>query len=124
MTQLRGAIAFVATRDGARARTFYESTLGLRVVSDDPFALALDAAGTMIRVQKVDAFTPHPFTALGFGVDDIARTIDELHERGVRFRRFPGMEQDERGIWSSPAGARIAWFEDPDGNVLSLTQFG
>ena len=116
-------MAFLATRDGARARVFYETTLGLPVVSDDDFALALDAGGTMLRVQKVGELAPHPFTALGWEVTDIAATIDTLHARGVVFARFPGLEQDDRGVWVSPSsGARIAWFKDPDGNVLSLTQ--
>jgi catechol 2,3-dioxygenase-like lactoylglutathione lyase family enzyme len=116
-------MAFVATRDGARARAFYEGTLGLRVVSDDDFALAIDAGGTTLRVQKVAALAPHPFTALGWEVADIAATIDALAGRGVVFARFPGVEQDARGVWVSPGGgARVAWFKDPDGNTLSLTQ--
>jgi catechol 2,3-dioxygenase-like lactoylglutathione lyase family enzyme len=116
-------MAFVATRDGARARAFYEGTLGLRVVSDDDFALALDAGGTMLRVQKVGELAPHPFTALGWEVADIASVIDTLHARGVVFARFPGLDQDDRGVWVSPSSdARIAWFKDPDGNTLSLTQ--
>jgi catechol 2,3-dioxygenase-like lactoylglutathione lyase family enzyme len=115
-------MAFLATSDGARARAFYEGTLGLRVTSDDDFALALDAGGTILRVQKVEEVSPHPFTALGWEVPDIAATADALAARGVRFQRYGGMEQDARGVWRSPSGARIAWFTDPDGNVLSLTQ--
>ena len=115
-------MAFVATRDGARARAFYEKTLGLRVISDDDYALAVDAKGTMLRIQKVGAYAPHPFTALGWEVADIGATVDALGERGVQFERFPGMGQDARGIWDSPSGARVAWFKDPDGNTLSLTQ--
>ena len=115
-------MAFVATRDGARAREFYEGTLGLRVISDDEYALAVDANGTMLRIQKVGAYAPHPFTALGWEVTDIGPTVDALGERGVQFERFPGMGQDGRGIWHSPSGARVAWFKDPDGNTLSLTQ--
>jgi catechol 2,3-dioxygenase-like lactoylglutathione lyase family enzyme len=116
-------IAFAATRDGVRARSFYEGTLGLAVVSDDDFALVLDANGTMLRVQKVGDFTPHPFTALGWDVADIAATVTELAERGVSFEKFAGMNQDERGIWHAPSGAYVAWFKDLDGNTLSLTQF-
>jgi catechol 2,3-dioxygenase-like lactoylglutathione lyase family enzyme len=115
-------MAFLATRDVARARAFYADTLGLRVVSDDGFALALDAGGTMLRIQKVDDFTPHPFTALGWEVPDIQATVESLAVAGVAFQRYPGMEQDARGIWRSPSGARIAWFKDPDGNTLSLSQ--
>jgi catechol 2,3-dioxygenase-like lactoylglutathione lyase family enzyme len=115
-------MAFVATRDGARARAFYEKTLGLRVVSNDDYALVLDANGTTLRVQKVDELTPHPFTALGWVVADIAATVDQLRARGVTFERYAGMDQDQRGVWRSPSGARVAWFKDPDGNTLSVTQ--
>lgn len=114
-------MAFLATRDGARARAFYETTLGLPVLSDDDFALALDAGGTMLRVQKVPDFTPHPFTAVGWQVADLDGVVDRLSAAGVALRRYPGLDQDGRGIWRAPSGARIAWFHDPDGNTLSLT---
>ena len=117
-------IAFVATSDAARARVFYEETLGLSLVSDDPFALVFDANGTTIRVQKVESVKPQPFTALGWLVDDLSAVVSALKQRGVRCEQFPGMDQDENGIWVSPSGAVIAWFKDPDGNVLSLTQLG
>jgi catechol 2,3-dioxygenase-like lactoylglutathione lyase family enzyme len=115
-------IAFLATRDGGRARAFYETVLGLTVISDDDFALALDANGTMLRIQKVESFAPHPFTALGWQVPDSGQSVADLAARGVTFERFPGMDQDERAIWRSPSGARIVWFHDPDGNTLSLSQ--
>ena len=115
-------IAFAATRDGAKAREFYEGILGLQVISDDPFALALEAQGTMLRVQKVAELTPHPFTTLGWQVSDIRATVDGLRSAGVTFQTYPGMGQDERGIWHAPSGALVAWFNDPDGNTLSLTQ--
>jgi predicted enzyme related to lactoylglutathione lyase len=115
-------MAFVATSDGARARVFYEGTLGLTVISDDDFALALDAGGTMLRVQKVGPINPPPFTVLGWQVADIAATAAELGKRGVKFEIYPGMDQDPHGIWHAPGGARVAWFKDPDGNTLSLTQ--
>ena len=117
-------MTFVATRDGERARQFYESTLGLKVISDDDFALALevDASGTMLRVQKVDSLHPHPFTSLGWQVADIDETVNYLAGRGVEFERFEGLDQDRRGIWKAPSGARVTWFKDPDGNILSLTQ--
>ena len=117
-------ICFVATRDAASARKFYEGTLGLRCVHEDPFAIVFDVGGTMLRVQKVQDLTPATYTALGWEVADIAAAIRELTKKGVRFERFPGMPQDELGAWTSPAGAKIAWFKDPDGNTLSLTQFG
>ena len=114
-------MAFVATADAARARAFYESTLGLKVVDDSPFALVLDSAGITIRVQKVEAVEAHPYTALGWEVADVAAEVRALTARGVAFQRYPGMTQDDLGIWTSPSGARIAWFRDPDGNVLSLS---
>jgi hypothetical protein len=115
-------MAFLATSDGGRARAFYEGALGLCVLGDDDFALALDANGTMLRVQKVERVTPHPFTALGWQVPDIAATVQALAARGVAFERYAGLEQDERGVWRAPSGALVAWFKDPDGNVLSVTQ--
>jgi catechol 2,3-dioxygenase-like lactoylglutathione lyase family enzyme len=117
-------IAFLATENGPRARAFYEETLGLGVLSDDDYALALDANGTMLRVQKVERLEPRPFTALGWQTRDIEAAVEALAARGVRFERYPGLDQDERGIWHSPSGARVAWFLDPDGNVLSLTELG
>jgi predicted enzyme related to lactoylglutathione lyase len=82
----------------------------------------LDANGTLLRIQKVGSLNPPTFTTLGWQVTDIAVAIDELTPLGVAFERYPGMAQDERGIWHSPSGARVAWFKDPDGNTLSLTQ--
>lgn len=116
-------IAFVATADGARARQFYEGTLGLSLVSDDPFALVFDANGTTIRLQKVADFKPQPFTALGWAVGDIHAVVAALKQKGVACERFAGMGQDEHGVWASPSGAHVAWFKDPDGNLLSLTEF-
>lgn len=115
-------VTFVATTDGKRARRFYGETLGLRIVHDDPYALVCEANGSPLRIQKVESFRAQGFTVLGWEVGDIAATVDGLAERGVTFERFGGMDQDARGIWKSPSGARVAWFKDPDGNVLSLTQ--
>ena len=80
------------------------------------------AGGTTLRVTKVDGFTPHPFTVLGWVVPDIAGTLDALAQRGVAALRYPGVSQDDRGIWTTPGGDQVAWFCDPDGNTLSLTQ--
>jgi catechol 2,3-dioxygenase-like lactoylglutathione lyase family enzyme len=115
-------LAFAATRDGVKARQFYEGVLGLRVLSDDQFALALDANGTMLRVQKVLEFTPLPCTALGWQVTNIHAAVAALRQAGVTFQTYPGMGQDEHGIWHAPSGALVAWFKDPDENTLSLTQ--
>ncbi len=116
-------IAFVATHDAVKARQFYEQTLRLKFVSGDDFALVFDANGTMVRIQKVERLNPQQYTVLGWSVPDIRKEAGELIQRGVRFVKYDGMKQDELGIWTSPAGAKIAWFNDPDGNVLSLTEF-
>jgi catechol 2,3-dioxygenase-like lactoylglutathione lyase family enzyme len=115
-------MAFCATADAERARAFYEGTLGLRLVADEPYALVFDAHGTMLRLQKVQAVTFAPGTALGWKVADIAEAVRELARRGVHFERYEGMEQDELGVWAV-GGAKVAWFKDPDGHTLSLTEF-
>jgi catechol 2,3-dioxygenase-like lactoylglutathione lyase family enzyme len=115
-------MCFVATARPAAAREFYQDTLGLRLLSEDRFALAFDANGIMLRVQKVESFEPAPFTVLGWDVPDIGAAVKALAARGVAFARYPGLSQDPRGIWQAPSGARVAWFTDPDGNILSLTQ--
>ena len=116
-------MAFAAIRDGARAREFYEKVLGLSVISEDNFAVVIDANGTMLRLQKVESFTANVFTVLGWEVSDIRAAVSGLQKRGVTFQKYPWMDQDELGIWSAPSGAQVAWFKDPDGNTLSLTQF-
>jgi catechol 2,3-dioxygenase-like lactoylglutathione lyase family enzyme len=124
MLKANPIIAFVATTNPSRAKEFYAKTLGLRLVSEDAFALVFDAGGTMLRVATVQQLQPAGYTVLGWIVPDIAKEIRDLVKRGVKFKRYDWMEQDELGIWSSPSGAKIAWFEDPDGNTLSLTEFG
>jgi catechol 2,3-dioxygenase-like lactoylglutathione lyase family enzyme len=116
-------IAFVATTRPDRAKEFYTNVLGLKLLSEDSFALVFDAGGTMLRVATVRELQPAGYTVLGWKVVDIRRSIQELTERGVEFRRYEGLGQDELGIWTSPSGARITWFGDPDGNTLSLTEF-
>lgn len=120
-------IAFVATKDPGQAKKFYGATLGLRLLSDEPFALVFDANGTKLRVQKVRDVVPAPYTALGWEVPDIRGAIRGLVEKGVAFERFgdrfAGLKQDDLGIWTADDGTKVAWFKDPDGNVLSLTQF-
>jgi catechol 2,3-dioxygenase-like lactoylglutathione lyase family enzyme len=118
-------IAFAPTTDPERARAFYGGVLGLRLVADEkPFALVFDLNGVMLRVTTVQELRPQPFTILGWRVPDIEATVDGLVSAGVEFLRFPGMnDADPRGIWNSPGGARIAWFKDPDGNALSVTEF-
>jgi len=116
-------VAFAATAKPARARRFYRDTLGLRLVSEDQFALVFDARGTMLRVQIVKEVVAAGYTALGWQVPDVGAAVRSLRTSGVRMRRYAGMGQDRQGIWTSPSGARIAWFKDPDGNTLSITQF-
>ncbi len=118
-------VAFVSTTDPARARAFYQGVLGLKLVEDaQPFALVFDANGTMLRVTVVHELDPAPFTVLGWGVDSIDETVERLRAAAVEFLRYAGLnDADLKGIWTAPSGARIAWFNDPDGNVLSVTQF-
>jgi catechol 2,3-dioxygenase-like lactoylglutathione lyase family enzyme len=116
-------IAFVSTTDPTRAETFYADTLGLQLINKSHFALVFDAHGTMLRVTTVEQLHPAPNTVLGWAVADISETARTLAARGVVFLRYDGTRQTDQGIWQSPSGAQIAWFMDPDENVLSLTQF-
>jgi catechol 2,3-dioxygenase-like lactoylglutathione lyase family enzyme len=116
-------LTFVATTDAERARRFYQETLGLPLVEETPFACVFRAGETQLRVTPVEGFTPQPFTVLGWGVDDMDAAVDALAAAGVPFNRYPWLQQDARGIWEAPDGDRVAWFVDPDGNTLSLTQF-
>jgi catechol 2,3-dioxygenase-like lactoylglutathione lyase family enzyme len=118
-------VAFVPTRDADKARAFYEGVLGLRFVNDDGFALVMDANGIMIRVARVGKeFTPAQFTILGWQVSGIENMVRALHNKGVHFEVFGFFKQDELGIWTAPTGDKVAWFKDPDGNVLSVSQHG
>jgi catechol 2,3-dioxygenase-like lactoylglutathione lyase family enzyme len=114
-------IGFIPVRDLAAARAFYEGTLGLRVLDDTPFALVLDAGGTMLRVTPVPGLAARPFTIAGWNVPDIGTAVRVLGSRGVQFVRYDGMTPDDLGIWTTPGGDQVAWFADPDGNTLSLT---
>ena len=116
-------IALVGTADAPRARSFYEGTLGLTLIEEQPYALVFDAHGTMLRVAKVQQVVVAPYTVLGWHVPDVAATATALAAKGVAFERYGGLDQGDLGIWTSPDGAKIAWFKDPDGNTLSLTEF-
>ena len=116
-------MAFVATTESEKARRFYCDVLGLRLEEDSPFALVVKTANATLRIQKVQSFAPLPFTALGWKVENIKAKAEQLLTHGIKCERFEGMSQDDLGIWLSPSGARVCWFRDPDGNVLSLTQF-
>jgi catechol 2,3-dioxygenase-like lactoylglutathione lyase family enzyme len=115
-------MGFIPTTDAVRARGFYEDVLGLRVVSDDPFALVVESNGTFVRIVKLNELAPAPYTILGWRVKDIEEEVQNLHARGVTFTHYPGMAQSDLGVWTAPGGRKIAWFRDPDGNVLSLSQ--
>src|SRR5262245_8040979 len=116
------AIAFTATSRPSEALAFYRDTLGISLVEDSPFAIVFDAFGTMLRVQKVQAVSPHPYTSFGLDVPDIEAAVRALLEAGVELLRYPYFEQDTLGIWTAPSGARVCWFHDPDRNVISLSQ--
>jgi catechol 2,3-dioxygenase-like lactoylglutathione lyase family enzyme len=116
-------IGFVGVSDLDRARQFYGQTLGLPIVEESPLAVVANADGTMLRLTAVEQPVAAPYTVLGWNVADIVSMIDQLTARGVQFTRYEGMGQDERGVWTAPGGAKIAWFLDPDGNNLSLTEF-
>src|SRR5712691_4156720 len=115
-------VAFVPTTDAERARKFYEGVLGLRFIKDDGFALVMAANGIMVRVAKAPNFKPAQFTILGWKVAGIEKVVASLQKRGVQFERFSFFEQDKLGIWTAPSGDKVAWFKDPDGNVLSVSE--
>lgn len=115
-------VAFVPVSNADQARAFYRDKLGLRLLSEDNFALVFDIAGVHLRATLVGKFTPQPFTVLGWAVSDAADTASKLAAAGIHGERFPGLEQDSLGIWTAPGGAKIVWFKDPDGNILSLSQ--
>jgi catechol 2,3-dioxygenase-like lactoylglutathione lyase family enzyme len=117
-------IAFVATAQPDRARHFYRDILGLNLVEETPVALVFDAHGTMLRIAKTQKLAAVPYTVLGWKAADLRSTMAELSQRGVVFERYQGLAQDETGVWTSPGGELVSWFKDPDGNTLSLSQFG
>ena len=123
MATLSKIVGFLTTTKPDEARKFFGETLGFRFVADDDFALVFDANGTTIRVAKARAFTPAQGTVLGWEVDDIRAAVRELAARGVHFEQFnlPFLKQDELGVWTAPGGDEVAWFKDPDGNVLSIS---
>ncbi|HXK06377.1 MAG TPA: VOC family protein [Verrucomicrobiae bacterium] len=116
-------VGFVNIVDVARAKAFYRDTLGLRLVSEEPpFALVFDANGIMLRLGMAKELPPARGTVLGWQVPDIRAAVLELAQAGVRFERYEKMKQDELGIWTAPTGAKVAWFKDPDGNILSVAE--
>lgn len=114
-------IGFLTTTDYEKARAFYEGKLGFEFVSLDQFALALRAGANMIRISKSETFKPYQGTVLGWEVDDIQAVVAWLGGRGVETEKYPFVEDKDTGIWNSPSGDSVAWFKDPDGNVLSVS---
>jgi catechol 2,3-dioxygenase-like lactoylglutathione lyase family enzyme len=118
-------IGFIPTQDAARSRAFYQHTLGLTFIADDGFALVFRSGTNMIRIARMQELTPAPYTILGWEVPDILAEVTALAAKGLVFARYPFLPPDQvdtLGIWTTPSGDKIAWFQDPDGNTLSLSQ--
>jgi catechol 2,3-dioxygenase-like lactoylglutathione lyase family enzyme len=115
-------VAFVPITDGARARDFYERKLGLRFVKDDGFAVIFESNGIRVRAVKMKEVKPSHFTILGWEVKPIESAVRSLRDGGVHFETFGFFKQDELGIWTAPSGDKVAWFKDPDGNILSISE--
>jgi len=115
-------VAFIPIKDSEKSRAFYEGVLGLRFVKDDGFALVFDANGIMVRAAKMKDFTPAQFTVLGWQVSNIESVVRDLSGKGLHFEIFGFFKQDQLGIWTAPTGDKVAWFKDPDGNILSVSQ--
>lgn len=114
-------MVFLAVRDLEVAATFYRDVLGLRPVASDPFGAFLEREGVRVRLQKVEQVTLAPYTTAGFDVPDVPAAVAELAAAGVACERFPFLAQDVDGVWTSPDGAQVAWFRDPDGHLLSVS---
>lgn len=122
MPNLDKMIGFILTSRPEEAKAFYTGKLGFKFLRDDDFALVFDAHGVMLRVSKMKEFTPAQYTVLGWEVNDVGGAVRDLSGKGVRFERYEFMHPDEQGICTFPTGDKVAWFKDPDGNVLSLSQ--
>jgi predicted enzyme related to lactoylglutathione lyase len=114
--------SFVPTVKPAEAKVFYQDVLGLKLLSEDKYALEFEANGQLLRVITVPELKPHAFTALGWNVKNIEATIHALNNKGVFCEKYDFIPQDDLGVWTSPSGAKVAWFKDADGNILSLTE--
>ncbi len=122
MLETANLVAFLATARPDESRRFYQETLGLISLGEDAHTLLFDCNGITLRIQKLKSVTPGVHTALGWQVSDLVREIHLLAPKGVSFVRYDGLEQDRNGIWTGPGGSMVAWFKDPDGNLLSLTE--
>ena len=114
--------AFIPTINPKKAKEFYQNLLDLKLISEDNFAMEFDFNDTIIRINTVPSLTPHPFTILGWDVDDIINEINHLNSKGIIFEKYDFLEQNALGIWTAPSGTKVAWFKDPDGNLLSLSE--
>ena len=114
--------AFVPTVDPEKSRDFYMNVLGLTLLSEDQYGMEFISNGAMLRITTVQKLTPQPFTVLGWDVVDLPSVILSLAKKGIEFERYNFIEQDIVGIWTAPGGVRVAWFKDPDGNLLSLSE--
>lgn len=119
----KNIIAFVATTDTAKAKPFYESILGLKITSIEQYAIVFDANGIQLRMSIVKDLIPAQYSVLSWIVPDIKKAVTELSIKGVKFEKYDWFKHDEQGIWTAPDATMVAWFKDPDGNILSLTQF-
>jgi catechol 2,3-dioxygenase-like lactoylglutathione lyase family enzyme len=122
MANLNSMVGFLVTTNPEAARSFFAEILGFRLLSDDQYALAFDTGNARLRVVKAQSFTPAHGTVLGWEVEDIHVAVADLHAKGVVFDRYPSMLADEQGIFTFPSGDQVAWFKDPEGNLLSLSQ--
>ena len=114
--------AFVPTTMPVKAKSFYRDILGLRLLSEDNYAIEFEANGILLRIIIVPELKPQAFTVLGWNVNDIASMIGYLNSKGIKCENYEFLKQDKSGVWISPSGSKVAWFKDPDGNVLSLTE--
>ena len=116
--------AFIPTVDPDKAKRFYVNLLGFDLLSEDYYGMELELNGSLLRIATVEQFKPHPFTVLGWEVDDLSSLITSLVRKGVVFEIYNIIDQDKSGIWNAPGGGKVAWFKDPDGNLLSLSEMG
>ena len=124
MLEASEAVAFLPSQDLERSERFFAGVLDLPLVSKSSFAYVFSCGGTTLRVTKVDGLRPQPFTVFGWLVADLRSAVVELRDRGTAFLSYEGIDQDDQGVWTTPNGDLVAWFHDPDLNVLSLTELG
>jgi catechol 2,3-dioxygenase-like lactoylglutathione lyase family enzyme len=121
MLSLHRIKAFVSTTHPDIAREFYKEKLGLKLLSEDNFGMEFEAGGAHLRISIVEKLTPQPFTVLGWDTKDVSSEITLLNGKGITFERYNFIDQDSVGIWTAPGGTKVAWFKDPDGNLLSIS---